>query len=218
MSLLLTLECKQKIIFFKCISNSHCFISSLLIWNWTDKYKYVHTHPWFPWKPYPVPDQNGQSLYPLSDQQGPKTIPFGSAHTYMAYIRESAPPPWDSTKLESWAVHTFLKNLTKYYMLSNSLHNTCCTFPLPNFSTASHQAEAAPGTVTVCAELYGRWTSPSFTMPVVFNRSSDSLDAALPLNWKTTNMIKILILVIPLIKLQIAACKKIHKGLNYTSK
>ena len=127
------------------------------------------------------------------------------------------PPPRDSTKLESWAVHTFLKNLTKYYMLSNSLHKTCCTFPLPNFSTASHQAEAAPGTVTVCAELYGRWTSPSFTMPVVFNRSSDSLDAALPLNQKTTNMIKILILVIPLIKLQIAAYKKIHKGLNYTS-
>ena len=31
-------------------------------------------------------------------------------------------------------------------------------------------------------------------------------------------MIKILILVIPLIKLLIAAYKKIHKGLNYTSK
>ena len=54
-------------------------------------------------------------------------------------------------------------------------------------------------------------------MPVVFNRSSDSLDAALPLKKKTqTNMIKILTLVTPLIKPLIAAYKKIHKGLNYT--
>ena len=41
-------------------------------------------------------DQNGQSLYPSSDQNGAKTIPFGAAHTYMAYIRDyhpSSPPP-----------------------------------------------------------------------------------------------------------------------------
>ena len=26
--------------------------------------------------------------YPFSDQKGPKTIPFGAEHIYMAYIRE----------------------------------------------------------------------------------------------------------------------------------
>ena len=42
-----------------------------------------------------IPDQNGQSLYPSSDQNGAKTLPFGAAHTYMAYIREYHPslPP-----------------------------------------------------------------------------------------------------------------------------
>ena len=42
----------------------------------------------------PILDQNGQSVYRFSDQNGPQTIPFGVAHTYMAYIREYlAPPP-----------------------------------------------------------------------------------------------------------------------------
>ena len=41
---------------------------------------YVHTFPYFAPKPYPIPDQNGQSVYPFS-------IPFGAAHIYMAYIR-----------------------------------------------------------------------------------------------------------------------------------
>ena len=35
----------------------------------------------------------GQSLYPFSDQQGRKALPFGVAHTYMVYIREYPPPP-----------------------------------------------------------------------------------------------------------------------------
>ena len=43
-------------------------------------------------------DQNGQSLYPSSDQNAAKTLPFGATHTYMAYIRDyhpslSPPPP-----------------------------------------------------------------------------------------------------------------------------
>ena len=43
-------------------------------------------------------DQTEQSLYPFSDQKGPKTLPFGAAHTYMAYIREyPLPPPWATT-------------------------------------------------------------------------------------------------------------------------
>ena len=43
--------------------------------------------------PFPISDQNGQSVYPSSDQRGPKTIPFGAAHTYKAYIREYPPHP-----------------------------------------------------------------------------------------------------------------------------
>ena len=42
--------------------------------------KYVHTLRLFPRKPYPIPDQNGA-----------KTLNFGAAHTYMAYIREYSP-------------------------------------------------------------------------------------------------------------------------------
>jgi len=41
----------------------------------------------------PIPDQNGQSVYPFSDQKDPKFIPFGAAHTYMAYIREYLASP-----------------------------------------------------------------------------------------------------------------------------
>ena len=33
------------------------------------------------------------SLYPFSDTNGTKTMPFGAAHTYMTYIREYPPPP-----------------------------------------------------------------------------------------------------------------------------
>ena len=34
----------------------------------------------------------GQSVYTFSDQKGPKTLPFRTAHTYMAYIRDPRPP------------------------------------------------------------------------------------------------------------------------------
>ena len=43
--------------------------------------------------PYPISDKSGQNLYPISDQNGSKTIVFGVAHIYMAYIREYPPPP-----------------------------------------------------------------------------------------------------------------------------
>ena len=39
-----------------------------------------------------------KNLYPFSDQNGPNTIPFGAAHTYIAYIGEY-PPPGSSTLL-----------------------------------------------------------------------------------------------------------------------
>ena len=41
-----------------------------------------------------ISDQKyGQYLYPFSDQNGSKTIPFGVAHTCKAYIGEYPPPP-----------------------------------------------------------------------------------------------------------------------------
>ena len=40
-------------------------------------------------KPYPISDQKGRNWYPILDQNGKKkNIPFGAAHTYIAYIRE----------------------------------------------------------------------------------------------------------------------------------
>ena len=51
-----------------------------------------HTLPQFPRKRYPIPDKNGQNLYPFSDQKGAKTLTDGAAHTYIAYIREYPPP------------------------------------------------------------------------------------------------------------------------------
>ena len=45
--------------------------------------------------PYLLPQwlQNGYNRYPIYDQNGWKTIPFGAAHTYIAHIREYPPPP-----------------------------------------------------------------------------------------------------------------------------
>ena len=43
---------------------------------------------YFPCKPYPILDQNGQNLYPFLDQNGAKPLPGGVVHTYIAYIGE----------------------------------------------------------------------------------------------------------------------------------
>ena len=50
-----------------------------------------------PQKPDPSSDHNCQNLYPFSDQDGSKTIPFGAAHTYIPYIGEYPPPPGSET-------------------------------------------------------------------------------------------------------------------------
>ena len=42
-------------------------------------------------KLYPIPDQNGQNVYPFLDRNGAIPILFGEAHTYMAYVREVLP-------------------------------------------------------------------------------------------------------------------------------
>ena len=73
--------------FLKFISNLHINTHSFLfIGIETTKLIRLCTQV-FPRKPYPNSDQNRQSLHPLSDQNGAKTIPFGAAHTYEANIR-----------------------------------------------------------------------------------------------------------------------------------
>ena len=42
---------------------------------------------------YPISVHNWQNLYSFLDQNDSKLIPFGTAHTYVAYIREN-PLPW----------------------------------------------------------------------------------------------------------------------------
>ena len=73
----------------KKISRSHVSLSFYLIWNWNHEYV-IFSYEFSP-EPYPVPYPNGQSLYPFSDQNGARTLPFGVAHTYNAYIREYPP-------------------------------------------------------------------------------------------------------------------------------
>ena len=66
--------------FLKCVSNSHtCVALSSPI-----HLELKHTLPLFPWKPYLIPARKRT-----------KTIPFGAAHIYMAYIRDY-PPPYPS--------------------------------------------------------------------------------------------------------------------------
>ena len=67
------------------------YTSFSFIWNWNDAH--IDIQPWFLRKPYPIPDQNGQNLYPFSDQNCAKALSSGAAHTYMAYIRDYPPPP-----------------------------------------------------------------------------------------------------------------------------
>ena len=92
MSSLLRVKPQQRDL-LKSISNLHITLSFWFIWNWNDKH--IDKQPSFLCKPYSIPDQNGQNLYPFSDQNGAKTLPFGAAHTFMAYtcIRKYPPPP-----------------------------------------------------------------------------------------------------------------------------
>ena len=43
--------------------------------------------------PYPIPDQNGQSVFPFSDKIVPNSLSFGAVHAYIAYMGEYPPPP-----------------------------------------------------------------------------------------------------------------------------
>ena len=50
----------------------------------------ILTLPFIARKPYPIPDQNGQSAYPTSDKNGEKTLPLGAAHLHGLY--KEVPP------------------------------------------------------------------------------------------------------------------------------
>ena len=43
--------------------------------------------------------------YPIYEQNSRKTIPFGSAHTYIAHIRESPPLPRENYTVTNWFSH-----------------------------------------------------------------------------------------------------------------
>ena len=64
----------------------------LLFFSYSFGIETTYTFTWFPRKPYPNSDQNRLSLYPFSEQNGVKPVPFGAAHTYKANIREYCPP------------------------------------------------------------------------------------------------------------------------------
>ena len=78
---------RQQKDFLKSVSSSHISPSFFLIYL-EFKRQIGPSTPEIPQKPYPNSNQNRQRLYPFSDQIGPKTIPFGAAHTCKANIRE----------------------------------------------------------------------------------------------------------------------------------
>ena len=102
MSSLLRLK-RQQEHFFKSFWSLHITLSFLFIWSWNDKY--VHRIPQFPRKPYTIPDQDGQTLYPFSNRNGTKNIPFGAA-AYLYGLKKgvfSSPrPPQFLMAEDSW--------------------------------------------------------------------------------------------------------------------
>ena len=91
--------------------------------------------------------KNGQSVYLFSDQKGPQTIPFGEAHTDIAYNKE-VPPPGLSIKptyfkfredtFKSVLSNTSRHNSSRYLLLSllsfvmilNAFFVSCSKMPL----------------------------------------------------------------------------------------
>ena len=54
---------------------------------------FIHCRSSLTEKLYPIPDQNGQNVYPFLDRNGAIPITFGAAHSYMYYLREYYPTP-----------------------------------------------------------------------------------------------------------------------------
>ena len=43
-----------------------------------------------------------------------KNIPFGAAHTHIAYIRDSPPPPWAKNALQIMSLTAYASETNKY--------------------------------------------------------------------------------------------------------
>ena len=69
-------------------------------------------------KCHPISDQNGQNLRPISDQKGPKTIPFCATHTYISYIREYHPPGFSSKHGQVTKKRDIIQNQTSFLTAS----------------------------------------------------------------------------------------------------
>ena len=104
--------------FFKCISNWHISISFLFIWNWNDNY--VHTGSRNSFENPTRFHTPGQSLYPFSDPSGAKTLPFGEAHTNMAwYIKEFPTPPPSPPPPPPGRFHSLFHALVWYWLFDS---------------------------------------------------------------------------------------------------
>ena len=57
----------------------------------TGHFPYVYTPSWFPWKPYPISDKNGQHHIGFLTKRGSKSLVFGVAPAYIANIGEYPP-------------------------------------------------------------------------------------------------------------------------------
>ena len=63
--------------------------------------------------PSKTKDQSGQNLYPFSDQNAAKTIPFGEAYTYVIYISPPPPAPHNNTcQTQTW-IEGWLSEMSK---------------------------------------------------------------------------------------------------------
>ena len=86
---LLRLECKQK----NYSNPSRIRIFLFLSYSFGIETVNTFIHYVVPLKPYPISDQNGQSLDSFSDQNGAKTLPNGAAHTSVYGLYKGVPPP-----------------------------------------------------------------------------------------------------------------------------
>ena len=100
-----------------------------------------------PKKPGPISDRNCQNLYPISDQNGSKTIPFGAAHTYIPYIGEYPPPPGRTPRPNSFAKPC---NAFLWVSFSSALVSSSTSSLLLPWDFRSHSGAFISYTVTEC--------------------------------------------------------------------
>ena len=79
----------------------------------------------------------GQNRYPIYDQNGWKTLPFGAANAYIAHIRENLPPPPPPPGNTIWQIvfngHTFTSKTILYEL--ETLHS----LPADSFTESNEE-------------------------------------------------------------------------------